>query len=160
MSRFAKKDGDDDASSRYFVEEQMVATPALFIVLVLVALLGPALAPGEGTVHDIVTNIRFGFTGIFSTNVWPHVLFIGVCSQFTGVFGGLVLLDKRENTYCVPVNRSSSIMAGVIASYVLYALFEKGAPSAYKLAGAGLIIGAILVLTLPPMIEKRRAADG
>ncbi len=160
MSRFAKKDGDDDASRRYFVEEQMVATPALFLVLIVVALIGPALAPDAGTVHDIVTAVRFGFVDIFGTSVWPHVLFIGICSQFTGVFGGLVLLDKRENTYCVPVNRSSSIMAGVVASYVLYTLFEKGAPSAYKLAGAGLIIGAILVLTLPPMLEKKRAAAG
>jgi uncharacterized membrane-anchored protein YitT (DUF2179 family) len=150
MNRFAKQD-TVDASRRYFVEEQMVATPALLVVLIFMALLGPR----EVGFFD---SLRVGFIDIWSTKAWPYIIFLGVCSQFTGVFGGLVLLDRREATYCVPVNRSSSILAGVVASYTLYAIYGNGAPSAYKLAGAGMIIGAILFLSVPPLLEKRRAA--
>lgn len=156
MSRFAKSDAED-ASKQYFVEEQMVATPSLLLFLTVVALIGPPLFGTEGTMGEIVGGIRAGFVDVWSTGVWGWVIFIGICSQFTGIFGGLVLLDKRENTYCVPVNRCSSILAGVIASYSLYWVYGKGAPSAHKLAGAGLIVTAILFLTLPPMLEKLRA---
>ena len=82
-------------------------------------------------------------------------LLVGLLSQGTGIFGGLILLDKRENTYCVPVNRSSSILAGVVASFSLAAWLGMAAPSAYELAGAGLVVAAILVLTIPPMLAKR-----
>jgi len=162
MSRFAKSDAEN-ANVRYFVEEQIVATPATLIILVVVAFVGPLLASDGSGFHALATGVRAGFTDIFSSSAWPYVIFIGVCSQFTGIFGGLILLDKRENTYCVPVNRSSSILAGVVASFALFALFEAqgaGAPSTFDLIGAGLIITAILFLTFPPMIEKARARRG
>jgi hypothetical protein len=159
MSRFAKS-SVENANVRYFVEEQIVATPATLIVLILVAFMGPVFAGPDTGFGALAAGVRLGFTDIFTTSAWPWVIFIGICSQFTGIFGGLILLDKRENTYCVPVNRSSSILAGVIASFALYAIFsEKGAgvPSGHDLAGAALIIAAILFLTFPPMLEKARA---
>ncbi len=148
MTRLAKSKTDEDANRRYFVEEQLVATPAVLVFLVLVALFG-----GDS---EIPTHVREGFTHIWSTPVWPYVLVIGLCSQFTGVFGGLVLLDKSENTFSVPVNRSSSIIAGVVASYALWGFFDRPAPSWYKLGGAGLVIVAILFLSIPPLLEKQR----
>ena len=33
--------------------------------------------------------------------------------------GPLVLLDARENTFSVPVNRGSSVLAGVVATTLL-----------------------------------------
>ena len=40
-------------------------------------------------------------------------------SQGTGIFGGLVFLDPRENAFCVPVNRVSSVLGVLVASLVL-----------------------------------------
>tara|TARA_B100001750_G_scaffold178156_1_gene146463 strand:- start:441 stop:1445 length:1005 start_codon:yes stop_codon:yes gene_type:complete len=145
MSRLAKS-GTQDATLRYFVEEQMVASPAMLLALVLIALLAP------GAVGD---SVRAGFTDLPGPVILPALL-IGLCSQLTGIFGGLILLDRRENTFCVPVNRSSSILAGVVASYVLAGWVGAELPSGQELIGAGLVIGAILFLTLPPLAERRR----
>ncbi len=156
MSNKAKSD-DNDANLRYFVEEQMIASPAMLLVLAVLGLLGPAVLDPGTPVGDIVQAVRWGFVDVWSNAAWPYVIFIGVCSQFTGIFGGLVLLDKRENTYSVPVNRCSSILAGVVATYVVYWTFDQREPSVYQLTGAAMIVTAILFLTIPPMMQKARA---
>ena len=148
MSLKAKSDDPLD-NTRFFVEEQMVATPAVLIVLALAALIGQG---------EIMLAFRRGFTSFWTEGVAiPQVLIIGLLSQGTGLTGGLILLDKRENTFCVPVNRSSSILAGVVAQFLLTFFFHNPIPSAYQFAGAGLIIGALAFLSIPPLIEKRRA---
>lgn len=149
MSRIAKSD-DGDANRRYFVEEQLVATPAVLAMLVLGALVGQ---------DAIALEVRRGFTDVWGTAaMWPAVL-VGLLSQATGIFGGLILLDRRENTFCVPVNRSSSILAGVLASFSLAWLLGQRTPSSAELLGAALIITAILFLTIPPALERRRHGD-
>jgi uncharacterized membrane protein YdcZ (DUF606 family) len=146
MSRLAKSD-DADQRTRYFVEEQMVGTPALLVFLGACALID------HGAFMHLV---HAGFTSFLARapSIIATGIVIGICSQGTGIFGGLILLDKRENTYCVPVNRCSSILAGVAASYLGMALFSGKPPSSYELAGAGLIVAAIVVLTLP-LLRRR-----
>ncbi len=146
MSRRAKS-ADENANVRYFVEEQLVSTPALLIFLASLALID------RGHVMHLV---REGFTTFPKKGVLPEAFAIGVLSQGTGIFGGLILLDRRENTFCVPVNRSSSILAGVVASFSLAWLFGNRLPGFFELLGAAMVIGAILFLTIPPMIEKAR----
>ena len=148
MTRLAKSE-DTTMNIRYFVEEQMVATPFLMALLGLLALVN------QGT---LMNQIRAGFTDVTGTGAFWYVVAAGVFSQGTGIFGTLIYLDRRENTYCIPVNRSSSILAGVLASFSLALLFGQEAPSAYKLTGAFLIIIAILVLSVPPLLARRRRA--
>jgi hypothetical protein len=147
MSRLAKSD-DADQRTRYFVEEQMVGTPVLLVFLTACALIDSG---------EFMHLVRAGFTSFFDRppSIIATGIVIGICSQGTGIFGGLILLDKRENTYCVPVNRCSSILAGVAASYIGVATLGGKGPSPYELAGAVLIIAAILVLTLPLLRRKR-----
>lgn len=141
MSRAAKSIQQSD-NRRFFVEEQLVATPLSLTVLALWAALG-----ASGPALDLTR----GFTGLWSTAL-PAVgviLVIGFLSQLTGVFGGLILLDRRENSFCVPVNRASSVMAGVVATLALQALGLGRGISVWELAGAGFIIAAIVTLSLP-----------
>lgn len=146
----AKAKSEDPAENiRYFVEEQLVATPAVLILLVVVALIGQG---------DVMLEVRAGFTTFFSdSGVVPYTILIGFLSQGTGVCGGLILLDKRENTFSVPVNRCSSILAGVVAAWLLTLVLGNDPPSAHKMAGAGLIVCAILFLSIPPLLEKNKA---
>lgn len=148
MSRMAKSKDPKD-SRRYFVEEQMVATPAIVLVLALLA----AWGGGPGTLA-----LRSGFTEVVTGSYFLPVAIIGVLSQLTGVFGAFILLDNRENSFCVPVNRASSIIAGVVAGFSLYALGRGGWPSTQELVGAALVTGAILVLAVPPLLAARRRA--
>jgi hypothetical protein len=147
MSHLAKSD-DPAARYRYFVEEQMVATPAIVLTLAALAIVGQG-----GAMRDI----RWGFTGFWSSGAVLAGLAIGLLSQGTGVFGGLILLDRRENTFCVPVNRASSVLAGLLAT-VAMSLFA-GAPSipASELAGAALLVAAMGVLAAPALRDRRRA---
>lgn len=139
MSRLAKSQDRRD-SIRFFVEEQMVATPAIVCILAIGALVG------EG---HILLELRRGFTTFWGSGVVLAALAVGVLSQGTGITGGLILLDQRENSFCVPVNRASSLLAGLLSSFGLALWFGTSTPPARELVGAGLVVAAIAVLALP-----------
>ncbi|MBS2018403.1 MAG: hypothetical protein JST00_36395 [Deltaproteobacteria bacterium] len=139
MSRTAKSE-DRSQSIRYFVEEQMVATPAIFGFLVVLALVGQG---------SMMMAVRAGFTNIWSSGSVAAGIVIGILSQGTGVFGALVLLDGRENAFCVPVNRASSVLAGVLASVSLAVLGLGKRTATPELLGAAMVLGAIVVLAWP-----------
>jgi hypothetical protein len=144
------KSSDPATNLRYFVEELMVSTPALVFLLGLGALV---LGGAQG--HAL----QAGFTTFFDRPVVLHAIAIGVLSQGTGIFGGLIFLDRRENTFCVPVNRASSVLAVLIASLFLTAAYPSYPPVVNaEYVGAALIIGAIGFLTIPPSLAKRRQA--
>lgn len=135
---------DADTNLRFFVEEQLVSSPALLATLALAALAG----------ND---DLRAGFTSYWSReDAWAGPV-IGVMSQGTGIFGALVLLDRRENAFCVPVNRASSILSGVVASFGLVLFIDASPPDGQKLIGAALVIAAMLFLSLPSVLESARA---
>lgn len=147
MSRLAKSSAPD-TNRRYFVEEQMVAAPILLALLGAVALLG-----GQ---RGIASMLQEGFTAYWGAPFLWSIILLGLFSQGTGIFGSLIFLDKRENSYCVPVNRSSSVLAGVLASVWVAQTAGMSLPSASQLVGAGIIIVAIMFLSIPPLMEKRR----
>lgn len=146
MSGSAKSE-DPDANSRYFVEEQMVATPLVVLVLASWALFGSS---------PVAADLHRGFTEIWSEPVLVWILAVGLLSQGTGIFGGLILLDKRENTFCVPVNRASSILAGLVASFANTMIFGAALPSAFELLGAALVVAAIVMLSLPSLLARKK----
>jgi hypothetical protein len=145
MTRLAKSD-DTAQRTRYFVEEQMVATPVLVMMLAIGSLFSASL--------------HAGFTTFFERPVVLHGVLIGLFSQGTGIFGGLVLLDKSENSYSVPVNRCASVLAGVVASYASMLWLGARGPSIHELMGAFLIVQAILFLTIPVALERRKSVTG
>ena len=146
MSRLAKSDRREQ-SLRYFVEEQMVAAPTVLVLL----LVGAAVGHGE-----TLAALRRGFVGLEPAAMGWAAL-IGLLSQGTGIFGGLILLAREENTFCVPVNRASSILAGVLASAGLWSF--GGEPlSAHQLVGAALILAAIGFLAVPVLRPGSRGA--
>lgn len=126
------------ASIRFFVQEQMVATPALLVIL--------AVAAASGSL-PWSADLRSGFVALGPALPW--VVAIGVLSQGTGVFGALVLLDGRENAFCVPVNRASSVLAGLVGSAALALGLGLAPPAVTELVGAALLVVALLVLGWP-----------
>lgn len=150
MSRLAKSDRRED-SLRYFVEEQMVATPAIVLALAIVALAGSGA---------VAADVRRGFTEIWSSGAVGASLAVGILSQGTGVFGGLILLDKQENTFCVPVNRASSVLAGLLASFFLTAAVQAPSLPLTEIVGACLILSAIAVLAVPTIFQARTTSGG
>ena len=157
MSKLAKSENDDD-TKRFFVEEQMVGTPSVLLILFIAQFFAPEQATtGFG---QLLIDIHNGFFTFWQhpTQIIVTAMFIGFFSQFNGVFGGLILLDKSENAFAVPVNRCSSILAGVTATIALAVFFDGyKLPGVGEFVGAAFIVGAILFLTLPKMFQKLNA---
>jgi hypothetical protein len=137
MTKVAKSD-DPNITRRYFVEEQMVAMPALVMIPALLALIGSG---------DIMMQLRHGFTTYFAHDLIAPSLLVGVLYAGLCVFGTLIYLDRRENTFCIPLNRCSSLLSGVAASYALTVWLGQPRPSGAQLVSAGLIVAAILFLS-------------
>ena len=148
MSKLAKTK-DVATNRKYFVEEQLVASPAAVLALGLWALLGWGHVAGA---------LRDGFTGVPRGPLFGWVLLVGALSQGTGLFGGLVLLDARESSFAVPVNRASSLLAGLVATTSLFLLGLAEAPSVYEMIGAGLVVGAVVVLAVGPSLSRPKPA--
>jgi hypothetical protein len=148
MSRLTKSD-DLPSRMRYFVEEQIVAPPVNVLVLAIFAAIGAG---------DAMLQTRAGFGAFFhGAGLVVGLTFLaGALSQVTGICGTLTLMDRRENTFCVPVNRASSVLSGIAASLLLWALTGAKPPATSELLGAALIILAILVLSLSPAYERAR----
>lgn len=121
---------------RYFVEEHMVAAPALLVMLAVMA--------GFDAPH-----LRAGFTTFLRSPALPWAFLVGLLSEGTGIFGGLILLDPRENSFSVPVNRASSVLASVVGSFALALLLGVRPPASRELLGAAVVVLAILVLAMP-----------
>ncbi len=133
MSRLAKSD-EREATLRYFVEEQMVAAPLLVITLIVLSLIGAT---------PVMLAFRTGFTSFVTT---PGALFaalVGFSYATLCVCTTLIFLDRRENTFCVPMHCGSSMLAGFTASAILAYFFNVGGPTTAQNVGAGLLIVAL-----------------
>lgn len=137
MSRLAKTT-ERDASVRYFVEEQMVATPFLLLVLVATA------AFGSG---DLAAQLSFGFTGFLANWAAFSAMLVGLFYAGLCVCTTFIFLDCRENTFCVPMHCGSSMLSGVTASYILALFYNSPVPSAAQLVSSGLLIVALAFLS-------------
>lgn len=142
------KSQDKNVMYRYFVEEQFVAAIFLVTIPVLFAVIGQG---------SLMLELRHGFMTFFSSNVTLPGFIIGALYACLYFFGTLIYLDGRENTFCVPLNRCSSLLAGIFATYVLAFLLHQKTPSAAQLASSGLIVIALLFLS--PLHHGGRVAS-
>jgi protein-tyrosine-phosphatase len=139
------KSTDATVNRRFFFEEMAVAAVALTVVPALVA------AFGRG---EIAGQLRDGFTVFFTTKlVWPALL-IGLLYSLLYLFGTGIYLDGRENTFCIPLNRCSTLVSGIVSSYALTFFLGWKPPSAYQLTGALIVLAALGVLLLASLGEK------
>ncbi len=150
------KTADRHANFRYVVEELMIAMPALLLTVALMTVVGPAAVQ-----HDVRAGFELLVTG--GARLWTALL-VGVSYAVLYMFGTLIYLHPREYTFCVPVNRASSILSGVVVSVAIAFLFRQPLPSAAQFAGAALLLVALLTMALPevgPLLVRRggMAAD-
>ena len=148
MTRVAKTD-DPASVRRYFTEEKIVALP------LAVACLAALSASGFGSQAG---QLEWGFVTVWTDPViWP---LIGIAFTLTvvSIFAAMILLDSRENTFCVPLERSSSLLAGIVAAFLLHWALDLTGAGLAALIGASLLIAAIVLLTVAPHLSKRAAA--
>ncbi len=147
MTRVSK-DGNTDTVKRYFVEEKVVALPMSIVILALLSLSGFGSQAGQ---------LEFGFLRVWTDPVmWP-LIGMAISLTIVSVFAAIILLDSRENTYCVPLERSSSLLAGLSAAFILHWTIGLPKPTGTEVLGAVILIGSIALLWLAPRWEAKRS---
>ena len=137
MTRFAKSE-DQNTTLRYFVEEQIVATPLLLTVLGLLAVIGG---------NETLAGFRRGFGALLGGDLLLPILLAGIFYGALCVCTTLIFLDRRENTFCVPMHCGSSLLSGLAASYALYLIYGQPTPSTAQLTSATLIVVSLMFLS-------------
>ncbi|WP_188062758.1 hypothetical protein [Sphingobium sp. KCTC 72723] len=147
MTRTAK-DEIEGSARRYFVEEKIVALPLAVLALAAMSWLGLG-AQGD--------QLRWGFVTVWGSDQLGYIAMIGFTAFLVSIFSAMILLSKHENSYCVPLERSASILAGLVAAAILGATIGTPMPTGAELAGAGLLIVAIILLSVGPRLKQRDA---
>jgi protein-tyrosine-phosphatase len=137
MTKLAKSN-EQSTTLRYFVEEQMIASPLLLLVLGVLALVGR----GEAMV-----GFRLGFTTFLGSAAVGWALLVGLFYAALCICTTFIFLDRRENTFCVPMHCGSSMLSGLTASYALTWFPNQTPPGGWQLASAGLIVIALALLS-------------
>jgi protein-tyrosine-phosphatase len=150
MTEMAKS-SDRATNVRYFCEETLVAAIALTGVPALCLLIGDGPILGE---------LRAGFTTFFAGPLVVPALVIGVLYACLYMFGTGIYLDHRENTYCIPLNRCSSLLSGVVASFGLTWFLGWRPPSGYQIAGSVILLGALAFLMVSTIRDSQAAMRG
>ena len=143
MTKIAKS-GDDASVRRYFVEEKMVALPMSVMVLGAISASGIGGQAGE---------LTWGFLGVWTDPVLWRLFWIAATLTVISVIAIIILLDPRENAYCVPLERAASLIAGVGASVLLAWFAGQHMPRPAELLGAAILIAAIALLSLAPRLS-------
>jgi drug/metabolite transporter (DMT)-like permease len=143
------KNGDPATVRRYFVEEKVFALP------LSVAMLAAISAAGIGSQAGALS---WGFVQVWADPVILPLLGIGVTLTIVSVFAIIILLDVRENAYCVPLERAASLIAGVGGALILAWVWGLPQPRPAELVGAGILIAAIVLLSLAPRLSRPIAA--
>jgi len=146
MSKVSKT-GREGSVKRYYVEEQLVATPFATAVLALLAVFG------HGPQAE---QLRWGFQHALSSTAAPWLACAAAIAFIQSVLAASILLDPRENAFCVALERSGSILGGLAATYVLWLTLHQPAPTPAELIGAGLLALALVLLALAPRLAARR----
>src|SRR5690349_14584862 len=133
MTRLAKTD-ERTTTLRYFVEEQMVASPLLVVVLVVLALIGYG---------DVMLGFRAGLTTFAVTPAAFYAALVGFSYAGLCVCTTLIFLDRRENTFCMPMHCGSSMLSGFTAAAILAVLYNQNSPTVAQTVSAGFIFVAL-----------------
>jgi hypothetical protein len=140
------KTGDPASIRKYFVEEKMIALPASVAALALLSWSGLGSQASE---------LEWGFVAVWTDPVIVPLFGIGATLTVISVLSIVILLDARENAYCVPLERAASLLAGVGGSLLLAWFWGLPHPRPAELVGAGILIGAIVLLSVAPRLSRR-----
>jgi hypothetical protein len=131
------------------VEEKMIALPLSVAALAAISASGIGTQAGE---------LAWGFAGVWADPVFLWLIGIGTTLTIISIFAAIILLDARENSYCVPMERASSLVAGIVAAYLLHWIWGLRSPTPAEAIGAGILVAAIVLLSLAPRFAKARQA--
>lgn len=149
MSHWAKS-GDLAERQRFLAEGQIATTLATALAVLVMGAFG---AVGVGGPFGETWN---GLTIVPTMGFIVAPILNGIASMGNGIFASLVLLDRRENTFCVTLVQSSSLIAGTISSFILALYLSQAMPTANKLIGTAIVLVAVAFLSYRDSVERKK----
>jgi hypothetical protein len=140
------KTGDPASIRKYFVEEKIIALPLSVAALALLSWSGLGSQASE---------LEWGFVKVWTDPVIVPLFGIGATLTVISVLSIVILLDARENAYCVPLERAASLLAGIGGALLLAWFWGQPQPRFAELVGAAILIGAIVLLSVAPRLSRR-----
>ncbi|WDE14285.1 hypothetical protein [Thalassomonas haliotis] len=137
MSHYAK-DAQESVNRQFFVQENTVAMSALLVIAVFTVIFH--LNRGQISLGDY-------FSVMASSKVIFPAMIIGFFYGILAIFGSLIYLNRRENTFAIPVNRCASLLSGVCASLLLYFFFAGQSISFVQICSAFAICLALSLMS-------------
>ncbi|MDF1695922.1 MAG: hypothetical protein P1U56_08830 [Saprospiraceae bacterium] len=144
MTKIAK-DGDKETNYRFFAEEMYIAMYTIVLLPLLLAIIG---------FGSIGQDLYLGFVEFTMTPLVIPAFIIGSLYACLYVFGSRIYLNYRENTFCIPINRCSSLLAGVVASLVLGWITGESFVNGIQLLSSVILILATLFLAYPALANR------
>ncbi len=141
---YKAKTNDNSSNKTYFIEEMISAMTIILVVPPLLALIGQG---------ELMLSLRNGYTSFLSSGLIIPTLSIGLLYSCLYIFGSRIYLNHRENTFCIPINRCASLLAGVTSAILLSFIFERQFFTNTQLIGAVMLVLAIFSLNTPKIIE-------
>jgi protein-tyrosine-phosphatase len=92
---------------------------------------------------DVMMGFRLGLTSFLGSADAIFAVLVGLFYAGLCVCTTLIFLDRRENTFCMPMHCGSSMLSGFTASYALAWFFNQRIPNAAQLTSAGFIVIAL-----------------
>jgi len=132
MTKLAKVK-DRHTTQQYFVDEAIIASVTLVGLTVLAVLLPLGAASQQ---------LRAGIADMTMPGIAAGLFYAGL-----HLFGTMIYLDWRENTFCIPLNRCSSILATLVASLAIAGHWSIAALPQSQLIAAGIMLVALLFLS-------------
>ena len=120
---------------------------AILVIPLVLALIGQG---------EFMLAIRSGYTSMLTSGFIVPALTIGILYSCLYIFGSRIYLNNRENTFCIPINRCASLLAGVTTAVLLSISLEGQFYTNVQLIGAIILIMAIFALSTPQLIEMLR----
>lgn len=140
------KTGEPQSVRGYFVEEKVFALPLSVAILAIISASGIGGQSGE---------LGRGFVAVWSDPIIVPLAAIAVTLTIISIFSIIILLDPRENAYCVPLERAASLIAGVLGSLILAWGWGLPQPHPVELVGALILIAAIVLLSVAPRWPRK-----
>jgi protein-tyrosine-phosphatase len=102
-------------------------------------------------------GFRAGLTTFLASEAVGFAFLVGLFYAGLCVCTTFIFLDRRENTFCVPMHCGSSMLSGLTAAWALSLFFNQNGPSPAQFVSASLIVVALLFLS--PLHHFQRFLD-
>jgi len=91
----------------------------------------------------VMLGFRTGLTSFLMSEAAIYAVMVGLCYAALCVCTTLIFLDRRENTFCMPMHSGSSMLSGFTATLILAVLYNQSGPTVAQTVSAGFIFIAL-----------------